>query len=100
MKYNFDKISHRLHSSSIKWDVKNHELPMWVADMDFMVAPEIQEAIINATKDNSYGYTFPTEEYFKAYQSWWQNRHHVYIDTSWMIFVSGVVSALDSMIRY
>ena len=99
MKYNFDKISHRLHSSSIKWDVKDHELPMWVADMDFMVAPEIQEAIINATKDNSFGYTFPTEEYFKAYQSWWQNRHHVYIDTSWMIFASGVVSALDSMIR-
>ena len=99
MKYNFDKISHRLHSSSIKWDVKDHELPMWVADMDFMVAPEIQEAIINATKDNSYGYTYPTEEYFKAYQSWWQNRHHVYIDTSWMIFASGVVSALDSMIR-
>lgn len=99
MKYNFDNISNRLHSSSIKWDVKDHELPMWVADMDFMVAPEIQEAIINATKDNSYGYTYPTEEYFKAYQSWWQNRHHVYIDASWMIFASGVVSALDSMIR-
>lgn len=99
MKYNFDKISNRLHTSSIKWDVKDNELPMWVADMDFMVAPEIQEAIIKAAKDNSYGYTYPTEEYFKAYQSWWQNRHHVYIDTEWMIFASGVVSALDSMIR-
>ena len=99
MKYNFDKISNRLHTSSIKWDVKDNELPMWVADMDFMVAPEIQEAIINAAKDNSYGYTYPTEEYFKAYQTWWQNRHHVNIDTEWMIFASGVVSALDSMIR-
>ena len=99
MKYNFDKISDRLNSSSIKWDVKDGELPMWVADMDFMVAPEIQEAIVSAAKNNSYGYTYPTKEYFEAYQSWWSKRHHVKIDTSWMIFSSGVVSALDSMIR-
>ena len=99
MKYNFDKISNRLHTSSIKWDVKENELPMWVADMDFMVAPEIQEAICDATKDNSYGYTYPTKEYFDAYQYWWNKRHKVNIPTDWMIFASGVVSALDSMIR-
>ena len=99
MKYNFDKISNRLNTSSIKWDVKENELPMWVADMDFMVAPEIQEAICNAAKDNSYGYTYPTKEFFEAYQYWWNKRHKVDIPTDWMIFASGVVSALDSMIR-
>ena len=99
MKYNFDKISNRLNTSSIKWDVKENELPMWVADMDFMVAPEIQEAICNAAKDNSYGYTYPTKEFFEAYQYWWNKRHKVNIPTDWMIFASGVVSALDSMIR-
>ena len=55
MEYNFDKISNSRHTSSEKWDVKDNELPMWVADMDFMVMPEIQEAIINAAKDGSYG---------------------------------------------
>ena len=99
MKYNFDKISNRLNTSSIKWDVKENELPMWVADMDFMVAPEIQEAICNAANDNSYGYTYPTKEFFEAYQYWWNKRHKVNIPTDWMIFASGVVSALDSMIR-
>ena len=99
MKYNFNKIANRLNTSSIKWDVKENELPMWVADMDFMVIPEIQEAIIDAAKDGAYGYTYPKEVFFKAYQRWWKLRHHIEIPTSWMIFASGVVSALDSIIR-
>lgn len=99
MKYNFDQLPNRLNTSSIKWDVKPNELPMWVADMDFYPMPEIQEAIIEASKNNGYGYTYPTKEYFEAYRHWWSTRHHVDIDTSWMIFASGVVSALDSMIR-
>ena len=99
MKYNFDKIANRLNTSSIKWDVKENELPMWVADMDFVAIPEIQEAIINATKDGAFGYTYPTEDFFNAYQYWWKKRHHIEIPTSWMVFASGVVSALDSIIR-
>ena len=99
MKYNFDKTANRLNTSSIKWDVKDNELPMWVADMDFVAIPEIQEAIINTTKEGAFGYTYPTEEYFKAYQYWWNKRHHLEIPTSWMVFASGVVSALDSIVR-
>ena len=99
MKYNFNRTADRLNTSSIKWDVKENELPMWVADMDFMVIPEIQDAIIKSTQDGAFGYTYPTKEFFDAYQYWWKKRHHVEIPTSWMIFASGVVSALDSIIR-
>ena len=99
MKYDFDKTANRLHTSSIKWDVKDNELPMWVADMDFLPMPEIQEAVIKASQENGFGYTYPTKEFFKAYQTWWSTRHHVNIDPSLMVFASGVVSALDSMIR-
>ena len=99
MKYNFDRTAERLNTSSIKWDVKENELPMWVADMDFMVIPEIQDAIIKSAKDGAFGYTYPTKEFFDAYQYWWKERHHIEIPTSWMIFASGVVSALDSIIR-
>lgn len=37
MKYDFETIPARRHTNSIKWDVKDNELPMWVADMDFKV---------------------------------------------------------------
>ena len=99
MKYDFDNIAKRLHTSSLKWDVKDHELPMWVADMDFLPTPEIQEAVIKAAQENGYGYTYPTDEFYEAYHSWWLKRHHVDIPEEWMIFATGVVAALDSMIR-
>ena len=99
MKYNFDQISNRRNSNSIKWDVKDNELPMWIADMDFMVFPKIKEALIEAVNQGAYGYSFPTKDFFLAYQTWWKKRHQLFIDTKDMVYVSGVVSALDSLVR-
>ena len=44
-KYNFDQIVNRKNTDSIKWNGKDNLLPMWVADMDFPVLPEITKAI-------------------------------------------------------
>ena len=41
--YDFDKIIDRRNTNSLKWEVGENELPMWVADMDFETAPEIKE---------------------------------------------------------
>ena len=46
MKYDFDTVVDRRNTGSLKWDVCENELPMWVADMDFKTAPAITEAII------------------------------------------------------
>lgn len=40
MKYDFDKIVDRRHTNSLKWDVAEGELPMWVADMVLRRLPE------------------------------------------------------------
>ena len=37
MTYHFDEIIDRRNTNSLKWDVEEKELPMWVADMDFRV---------------------------------------------------------------
>ena len=100
MAYNFDQLSNRRNTHSIKWDVKENELPMWVADMDFIVLPEIQKAIIDATTNGSFGYSYPTEKFFLAYQNWWKSRHDIVLPTEYMVYVSGVVSALDALINH
>ena len=41
MKYDFDTVVNRRNTDSLKWNVAENELPMWVADMDFKTAPEI-----------------------------------------------------------
>ncbi len=35
MKFDFDKTIDRRNTNSLKWNVGDGELPMWVADMDF-----------------------------------------------------------------
>ena len=99
MAYNFDLLSNRRNTNSLKWDVKENELPMWVADMDFLVFPEITKAIIEAANIGSYGYSYPTQSFFNAYHRWWLTRHDIDISTNDMVYVSGVVSSLDSLIR-
>ena len=41
MKYNFDVLAKRKNTNSVKYDEYNSCLPMWVADMDFLMAPKI-----------------------------------------------------------
>ncbi len=99
MSYNFDKQVNRRNTCSYKWDVKENELPMWVADMDFEVAPEILAAINNKISERVFGYQMIPDAWYEAYQSWWQKRHHYTIDKESLIFCTGVVPAISSTVR-
>ena len=54
MKYNFDSIIDRKNTNSLKWDLFDDEYPMWVADMDFLAAPLIQDSLENNVKQGSF----------------------------------------------
>lgn len=99
MEFQFDKRVDRRNTGSMKWDVAENELPMWVADMDFQTAPEITESIIERAKHGVFGYTVLTDEWYQAYQTWWKERHHFVIDREWLIFCTGVVPAISSIVR-
>ena len=57
MEINFDEMTDRRNTSSLKWDVNDGELPMWVADMDFKTAPEIINAISEKSRTGAYSVT-------------------------------------------
>lgn len=99
MKYDFDKPVDRRGSGSVKWDVADGELPMWVADMDFETAPLVKEAVMKVAAHGVYGYTDVTEEYFKAISDFWAERHGYRFKTSDMVYVSGVVAAISAAVR-
>ena len=99
MKFDFDKINDRRDSGSLKWNVKNNELPMWVADMDFETAPIIKETIINRAKTGIFGYSEPDENWFNAYISFYERRHNFKIEKDWLLFSSGVVPTISSSVR-
>jgi len=99
MKFDFDKIVDRRNSGSLKWNVKEGELPMWVADMDFMTAPAVISAIKKVVDHGVFGYKDVPDEWFSAIQNWWKNRHNLYIEKSWLCFCTGVIPAITSMVK-
>jgi len=99
MKYNFDLLPNRRHTSSLKWDVLDNELPMWVADMDFYACDKIINKLKNTADFGNFGYKNIPNSYFESYKSWWKRRHNFEMDTDWMIFSTGVVPAISSIVR-
>ena len=99
MKYHFDEKIDRRNTNSMKWDVEENELPMWVADMDFQTAPVIRKAIEKRAAHGIFGYTVIPKSWNLAYQSWWERRHHFRIKEEWLIFTTGIVPAISSIVR-
>ena len=97
--YDFDKLTDRSGTLSYKWDVKDGELPMWVADMDFEVAPPIKEQIVKRAEHGIFGYSATPDSFFEAVSSYWGRRHGYKIPTEHMIYSNGVVAAISSIVR-
>ncbi len=88
MKYDFTSILDRRGKDAIAVDAVGAPgsgypapregfdiIPMWVADMNFPVCPTIQEAMIRRAQHPTFGYFFPTEEYYDAIIRWQQNHN-------------------------
>lgn len=99
--YNFDNIKQRRNTNSYKWD--NHEdndiIPMWVADMDFEVAPAIIDALRKRVEHGIFGYTKVPQEYYDAIINWFERRHNWTIKQDAILYTTGVVPAVSVAIK-
>lgn len=99
MKYNFDLPTNRKNTGSLKWDVEENELPMWVADMDFETAPAIKEAILKTAERGIFGYSVVPDEYFESIADFFERRYSYRPNPEWMVYTNGIVAAISSMVR-
>ena len=99
--YDFDQLLNRRGSHSVKWDEPEQEgvIPMWVADMDFMAAPAIQEALRKRVEHGVFGYTLVPDAYYDAIVNWFGRYHHWAIDRQDIIYTTGVVPAISCAIQ-
>ena len=98
-RHDFENVIDRHNTNSVKWDLFDDDLPMWVADMDFSVAPNIQKAILNRANHPVYGYTIVPDELFEAYIGWWDRRYGLKMSSDDMAYAIGVMPSIASMIR-
>ncbi len=98
--FDFDKIINRRDSGSYKWDsLQSGVIPMWVADMDFEVAPCIKQALLDRVEHGVFGYTKVSEDYYNAVINWFKQNHQWIINKDHIIYTSGVVPALSAIIK-
>ncbi|HOO27675.1 MAG TPA: aminotransferase class I/II-fold pyridoxal phosphate-dependent enzyme [Lachnospiraceae bacterium] len=94
--YSFDDCPDRRRTGAVKWDLAPEGvIPMWVADMDFAVAPPIEEALIRRVKHPLYGY--PNEEAYgikKLVAEHYRKLYHVEIEEAWIVWVPSVMPGL------
>ena len=97
--FDFEKVIERKGTNSLKWDLFDDDFPMWVADMDFMVAPAIRNAISKRAAHPVYGYTIVPDELFESYICWWKERYDFKMSRQDMLYSMGVMPSISSMIR-
>ena len=94
---NFDELINRQNSNSVKWDRYRGSdiLPLWVADTDFKVAPEIIDAMRARVKHGLFGYTHAPETLYEVIVERLQRLYGWQIKPQWIVYLTGVVSGLN-----
>jgi len=100
MKFNFDQSPDRRGTESVKWDLYPGTLPLWVADMDFKVAPKIQQALQRRLEHGVFGYELVPDSYYEATSRWFAKRHGWEgISKTNLIPATGVIAAYSAAIK-
>lgn len=88
-------LPNRRGTGAIKWDLAGDgEIPLWVADMDFPVAPEITEALHRRIEHPIFGYSLVPRDYPDAFIAWQRERNGWDIDPEHLVVVPSVMQAL------
>ena len=105
----FDEIIDRRGTGCVKWDAefpfgiddseREGLIPLWVADMDFEVAPAIREALQKRMEHGVFGYTTVQNSYYEAVIRWFERRHNWTIQREWIQYTTGVVPAVSAVIK-
>ena len=105
--YDFDSIIDRQGTHCKKYDQltslfgRNDLLPLWIADMDFAVSPEISAALVSRFGDHPiYGYTLPYDEYWQSIIDWQRRRNGFEISREELTFMPGGMPALGMILNF
>lgn len=74
--------------------------PLWIADMEFAVCPEITEALRRRIDHPVYGYSCPGDGYWSSIVEWLRRRHGFEVERQWLAFVPGVVRGIAYAVNY
>jgi len=105
MNYNFDEENNRKNTNCEKHDALEKYFgyedlqALWVADMDFKTPAFINDKILEAVQNSTYGYSLQSDDLFNSIINWQKNQHDWNIEKDDIYMVNGVVPAYSACIE-
>ncbi len=95
--FDFDRAPDRRGTDSQKWQkyAGRDVLPLWVADMDFVSAPPIVEALHRRVDHGIFGYARPVQSTTDAIVAAMERNYRWKIDPAWIVWLPGLVVGLN-----
>ena len=115
--YNFDEIIDRTHTNALNTDgfrgyifhagpekvfpyADDEFVRMWVADMEFAVAPEICDALKARIDRRIFGYTgVYDDEYYQSFNKWCVDHYDWTVPKEELTFSPGIIPALFQLVE-
>ena len=97
IRFDFDQAPERRGTDSQKWQkyAGRDVLPLWVADMDFVSAPPILDALRARVDHGVFGYARPTAATVEAVTGALAERYGWKVDPEWIVWLPGLVVGLN-----
>ena len=105
-KYDFDCVIDRQGTCATKYDgldqmFGRHDVtPLWIADLDFAVCPDITAALRRRLEHPVLGYSAAPDSYWQSIIDWQRLRHGFVIARDELSFVPGVVKGIGLAVNY
>lgn len=107
MRYDFDERIDRAGTHSMKYEagasinpyLPQAYIPLWVADMDFAVAPPILAAMRKRLDRRIFGYSVLGDDCKASVSRWMQRRYGWAVSPETVLFTAGVVAALYATVE-
>lgn len=109
-KYNFETISYRKGNGSMKWgkehisrrfqvniNDQDEIYPMYIADLDFKLPPEILDIVHEKYKNPDFGYFDIMDSYYNSIIHWHKEIHNMDIKKEWIVPSIGTVASMNIM---
>lgn len=98
--FDFDIVKDRRGWSSTKWlRYDSNVIPLWIADMDFGVAPPIQVALAKHVAHANFGYTKPPAELANQLVKAHADLYAWKIEPEWIVWLPGLVLGINLSIK-
>jgi len=106
------KIVERTGVNALKWHapfmqgmglvkkVDENTIPMWVADMEFAISPQIEQALVKTAQQGSFGYTLASgnREYTHASIGYYKRHYNWDVHPKDIVISTGTLKAIETVI--